>query len=390
MSKEIPIDIFITDEKIQYENYSQIQIDCINFCDIEYANFYSKYMLHNLPCIIKNVSNNWKCSNDWIKNGEINYEYFTREYGELDAPVADCDEINFNAQCKCNMKVKDYMSYLRNKNKEKLLYLKDWHLRRLTNYNFYDVPIIFASDWLNEYALDNKEDDFMFVYIGPKDTWTPFHADVYSSYSWSVNVFGRKKWIVLPPGEEAKLKDSLGNLPLLFDPNKHKDVKYYEVIQETGDGIFVPSGWHHQVFNSLDTISINHNFINSCNVEFVWRSLEDNLISVENEIGEFKETPDFISQCQLILKSVFGMDFEIFIKFLVHIAQKRINHLNGNICILFNTYTLQKNHVTFDLYKILKIIQFLENHPLLTNKLISQNILTKLLHMKNNIHNILK
>lgn len=30
---------------------------------------------------------------------------------------------------------------------------------------------------------------------------TPFHADVFRSFSWSANICGRKKWIFYPPGE---------------------------------------------------------------------------------------------------------------------------------------------------------------------------------------------
>ena len=41
---------------------------------------------------------------------------------------------------------------------------------------------------------------------------TPFHADVFRSYSWSSNLCGRKKWIFYPPSQENYLKDSLGNL----------------------------------------------------------------------------------------------------------------------------------------------------------------------------------
>ncbi|XP_045536113.1 2-oxoglutarate and iron-dependent oxygenase JMJD4 [Papilio machaon] len=230
------------------------------------------------------------------------------------------------------MKVQDYMSYLKNSKRDKLLYLKDWHLRRIKPDDmFYEVPKIFASDWLNEYAQDNKDDDFMFVYIGPEGSWTPLHCDVYSSYSWSVNIVGRKKWTLFPPGEENKLKDSFGNLPLLFNSKTYPDVKYFELIQEKGDAIFVPTGWHHQVENTLDTISINHNFINASNLELVWEALKSNLSSVEKEIEEFRNTPEFVSQCQLILNSVFGMDYIAFINFIIHIGGKRIKQCHENI-----------------------------------------------------------
>ena len=62
------------------------------------------------------------------------------------------------------------------------------------------------------------ENDYKFVYIGPKDSWTPFHYDVFGSFSWSANVVGRKHWIFVPPGQEKLLMDQRENLPFdIFD-----------------------------------------------------------------------------------------------------------------------------------------------------------------------------
>ncbi|CAH4006589.1 unnamed protein product [Pieris brassicae] len=278
-------------------NQVEMEIRIINDGEMVYEDFYKNFMLNNSPCVIKNVCGNWKAYNEWVLNNEINCKYFIQNYGDYEAPVADCEKIDYNAQCKFTMEVKEFMEYLKHKNKENLLYLKDWHLKaKLKQMNvrndFYKVPEYFASDWLNEYAEDNGEDDFQFVYIGPKDSWTPLHADVYTSYSWSVNIVGKKKWVLFPPGEEDKLRDSLGNLPILFNKENYENIRYLEVIQERGDAIFVPTGWHHQVLNLYDTISINHNFINSCNIEKVWNALQKNLSDVEKEIEEFKDSPD--------------------------------------------------------------------------------------------------
>lgn len=88
---------------------------------------------------------------------------------------------------------------------------------------------------------------------------TPFHADVFRSYSWSANICGRKKWLLYPPGQEENLRDCHGNLvydvtaPLLQEkklyPHYHEACQPLEIIQEAGEIIFVPSGWHHQVYN---------------------------------------------------------------------------------------------------------------------------------------------
>lgn len=88
---------------------------------------------------------------------------------------------------------------------------------------------------------------------------TPFHADVFRSYSWSANICGRKKWLLYPAGQEEYLKDRHGNLPFDVTAPSLQDRSIYprydqsqppvEIVQEAGEIVFIPSGWHHQVYN---------------------------------------------------------------------------------------------------------------------------------------------
>ena len=39
-------------------------------------------------------------------------------------------------------------------------------------------------------------------------------------------------------------------------------------LQEPGETIFVPSGWHHTVENLDDSLSINHNWLNAHNIHW--------------------------------------------------------------------------------------------------------------------------
>lgn len=211
---------------------------------------------------------------------------------------------------------------------------------------------------------------------------TPFHVDVYSSYSWSVNITGLKKWILLPPGEENKLKDSLGNLPMEFKPEKYDNILYYEVIQSKGDALFVPSGWHHQVTNLQDTISINHNWINGCNLHKVWNALEEQLKAVEQQIEELRMTPEFISDCQIMLKSLFGMNYESFLNFLIYIAEKRLLELKKSSNLIFNKFIFGKNHTHFDLLSILKIFNIITNYINHYEKYFSSNVIEKVYHLQ--------
>lgn len=214
------------------------------------------------------------------------------------------------------------------------------------------------------------------------------HEDVYCSYSWSVNVVGRKKWVLFPPGEEEKLKDRLGNLPLVFEAEKYQNIKYCEITQEAGDALFVPSGWHHQVMNEAQTISVNHNWINACNIEIVWKALETSLLIVEQQIEDCKDTPEYPAECQLILKSHFGMDFESFVTFLCYIAKKRLSQLHGNTDVGINQYSLGINIIKFDLKNILKVLNLINLHPIYLNTEILSSKEDEFIQVRNELRTV--
>ncbi|XP_046676826.1 2-oxoglutarate and iron-dependent oxygenase JMJD4 isoform X2 [Homalodisca vitripennis] len=243
------------------------------------------------------------------------------------------------------------------------LYLKDWHFTRdFPDRNIYRVPHIFASDWLNEYftSREDVQDDYRFIYMGPKGSWTPFHADVFSSFSWSVNLCGKKRWVLFPPGEEKHLTDIHGNLAYdVEDPtlkNRDRFESYQklktqlEVIQNPGEAIFVPSGWHHQVWNLDDTISINHNWVNGCNIGKMWNSLRGNLAAVKAEISDCQDMEEWEEHCQLMLNASFGLDYKQFCSFLLYIIHTRLIHLSENTDLkVYGNWFMGVNHLKFDI-----------------------------------------
>ncbi|XP_077618267.1 2-oxoglutarate and iron-dependent oxygenase JMJD4 isoform X1 [Crocuta crocuta] len=332
---------------------------CVDFIEkpdsFSYADFFKGYLLPNRPCVFSSsFTAGWGSRRHWVTpSGKPNFEHLLRKYGDVVVPVANCGVQEYNSNPKEHMPLRDYISYWQEyiqggySSPRGCLYLKDWHLcsqachsplspsRDTSAEDVFTLPVYFSSDWLNEYwdALD--VDDYRFVYMGPTGTWSPFHADIFRSFSWSVNICGRKKWFFFPPGQEEALRDCHGGLPydvtspVLLDrrlyPMREHCSPPLEVTQEAGEMVFVPSGWHHQVHNLEDTISINHNWVNGCNLANMWHFLQQELRAVQQEVNEWRDTmPDWHHHCQVIMRACSGINFEEFYRFLKIIAERRL------------------------------------------------------------------
>lgn len=168
-------------ENVHYQvnNEENIYLDYIPTIEnnISYNEFFKKYLVKNQACVIKNIANNWESYKTWCNNDEIAFNHLSK-YNDLDVMIYNCGKKHYNSQETQNYKFQDYVKYWmqlkENGDNDKdmpLLYLKDWHLKNCTDDNFYEVPIYFSSDMLNEYLCDNNEDDYRFVYMGPAGTW---------------------------------------------------------------------------------------------------------------------------------------------------------------------------------------------------------------------------
>ena len=326
--------------------------------NMSYNEFFHQHMLKNSPCLIKNLMKNWKAMTDFVINNEPNIDFFATLDTTKEVPVANCSAKYFNSQEKCSMTLQEYLDYWMSDRTE-LLYLKDWHFTKdhPGGQDFYQVPDYFKSDWLNEYWQD-KNDDYKFVYLGPKGSWTPFHTDVFGSYSWSANVSGYKKWIFFQPNTQPQnVYDISKVIPKSEDSDmklkSHGDLEYFEVVQGPGEVIFVPSGWYHQVLNMTDTLSINHNWFNATNIQYIWNQLRCELQNVKKEISDCFEVNDeeWKTTCQKVLLASHGMNYSTFIDLLQVILTNRVKSQTN----------LGPNHLKYDLSKVINVLENLAN-----------------------------
>ncbi|KAM5217689.1 2-oxoglutarate and iron-dependent oxygenase JMJD4 isoform 2-T2 [Hipposideros larvatus] len=335
-----------------------------------YTDFFKGYLLPNVPCVFSSAfTEGWGSRRHWVTpSGKPDFDYLLQNYGDVVVPVANCGVQEYNSNPKEHMPLRDYISYWKEfiqqdySSPRGCLYLKDWHLCRDSSAEgVFTLPVYFSSDWLNEYWDYLDVDDYRFIYMGPTGT------------CWSVNICGRKKWLFFPPGQEEALRDCHGGLPYdvtaptLLDSCQHCS-RPLEVTQEAGEMVFVPSGWHHQVHNLEDTISINHNWVNSCNLANMWHFLQQELRAVQQEVSEWKDTmPDWHHHCQVIMKSCSGINLKEFYHFLKVIAERRL--------LLLEKETgpgegediegagLGPQQATFDIGRIAEVLASVVAHP---------------------------
>ncbi|NWH41928.1 JMJD4 protein, partial [Chloropsis hardwickii] len=335
-------------------------VDFIDKVDsFTYSDFFRDYLIPNHPCIFSaKFTEDWGSRKNWVTwDGKPNFEHLLQKFGKIHLALPT----GFGGS-----------------HFPELLFQVFLFSRAFPEQDVYTTPVYFSSDWLNEYWDAMAVDDFRFVYMGPKGSWTPFHADVFRSYSWSANVCGRKKWLLYPAGQEEFLKDRHGNLPFDVTSPDLRDKRIYprysqsqaplEILQEAGEIVFIPSGWHHQVYNLEDTISINHNWVNGCNVAVMWCFLQDELAAVQREISQWKDPmDDWHLQCQLIMKSCTGIDYKEFYNFLKVIAENRISILEKGLDEESSSRndskaaisTLGMLHAVFDLKRTVKVLSSL-------------------------------
>ncbi|KAL7222807.1 hypothetical protein ACSBR1_024497 [Camellia fascicularis] len=334
-------------------------IEKVNGKELSYSQFVERYLVKNQPVVLTGLMDGWRACKDWVlHDGQPNLCFFSTHFGNSTVQVADCGTREFTDQKRVEMSVSEFIDYwLEFSSKEfdnasthefdakSPLYLKDWHfVKEYPEYLAYTTPPFFQDDWLNlyldKYRMHKDPDtyqekneiscsDYRFVYMGAKGTWTPLHADVFRSYSWSANVCGKKQWHFLSPCQchlvfdrnmKCSIYDIFKDASETKFPGFEKAI-WLECTQEQNEIIFVPSGWYHQVHNLEDTISINHNWFNAYNFCWVWDLLFRDYNEAKEYIEDIKDIcDDFEGLCQRNLAANTGMNFHDFFIFIARFS----------------------------------------------------------------------
>ncbi|VDP22401.1 unnamed protein product, partial [Onchocerca flexuosa] len=233
---------------VEEQLLSTVLFPMISLEETKALDVFIDFMLKNQPCRISTKATaRWKSRQQWVKhmNGKssINIEFLIKQYGHMEVPLikektdhamehrGKCMDDEGKSSCsqECQkIKLKDYIEMmLKDDESNNIGYAKDWHFQQEsgTSYEMYELPSVLRFDWVNN------------------ELWTPFHADVMSSYSWSANICGRKLWYFVTPGNEECFRIDrdtfLEDIRTMQDKWPRNSVISF--IQEEGEIVFVPS-----------------------------------------------------------------------------------------------------------------------------------------------------
>jgi hypothetical protein len=166
---EIEIEKIVKTDEIQ-SDCSAIEVQSAD--KLGYYQFFNEFMAKNIPVVIKNTKLLTEISSRWLDDdGRINIDSLQETLQNEVVPVYNCSKQYFNSHEKKSMTFNEYTDYWKSE-RESSIYLKDFHLKQQrSDLDFYNLPKYFASDWLNEYLIDSRKDDYRFVYLGTKGTW---------------------------------------------------------------------------------------------------------------------------------------------------------------------------------------------------------------------------
>jgi hypothetical protein len=317
-----------------WENDSSVlQMEIVDYATIHAPHhFRKKFLYQNLPCLVQGLaadnkgagsSNSQSCFHSILQKwrhpdtGKINPEWFLQHVGEetlvplryqkqeLDknSTALNLDEEGRAEECETrNVSLKQWVDMLRNdKSSEKQplssLYLKDWHLvsvlqdKNSNQLPLYHCPAIFDHDLLNSFQTTFCNGDYKFCYWGPPGSITARHSDVLHSFSWSFNVVGTKVWTFFSPFDHATS---------------------FQVVQHAGECMFVPCQWQHEVLNLEETLSINHNWITTANIDQTWNCLTSEMRAVDKELDDWGIPRDAFESQEAMLRGCVGLDVTAF------------------------------------------------------------------------------
>jgi hypothetical protein len=69
---------------------------CVSYtnADIQYNDFFRRYLYRNRPCIVRgSITESWKSASEWISDGKPNFSYICQKFGTYCENNDECKRV---------------------------------------------------------------------------------------------------------------------------------------------------------------------------------------------------------------------------------------------------------------------------------------------------------
>ncbi len=227
--------------------------------------FQKEHLFQDQPCVIQNEIESWTALKKW------NAHYLSEKFGNIHLPISNYkSQGNIKPSLKQKMSIRDYFSYIEQteNGKDEIqepLYAAGWHYLKDCAELASDlgVPEHFSDNWIDRLkGIINFDQTSLF--IGHRKAETPLHTDSFFVSTWLAMVQGEKILRLIPGQYSGYVKNGLDTFDAkVIDELSKQEIPLYEAKIKTGDIIYIPPGWWHQVKNESVTIAVSNNYVSS-------------------------------------------------------------------------------------------------------------------------------
>ncbi|UTW66808.1 cupin-like domain-containing protein [bacterium SCSIO 12643] len=226
-----------------------LSLECAveNAADLTVEEFRRKYLIPQKPVLLKGLANLQPAGKKWT------IDWFKQEMGDLEVGVFDNTKerhvYSTTVNPDFNMPFGEFLDIITKKEPSTI---------RMFRYNLYkQYPSLKKDFSCPKFINKGIMKTFGFMFLGGTDTEVRLHYDVDNSNVLLTQIHGTKRVVLFAPDQGKylyKVPYNTHSLAELKDPDFEKwpglkHVKGCEVIQEAGDGIFMPSGyWHYNTY----------------------------------------------------------------------------------------------------------------------------------------------
>ena len=208
------------------------------------------------PALIPGVTEAWRGTDKWNSEARL---------------LENFGDVQFDLSADLTMTTAEYLAYARQTQADFPYYIYE---REYVGDSARIVSGFVPPPWIEEDLLEiapeltPRKCQQLFLLGGPR-TGSQLHQDGHTTVGWNVCCFGLKRWVFLAPETDVAglgLGQCLEGPALWFVQNLTKmhdlaargQIRMLECIQQPGDLIVIPQGWHHAICNLETSCALAH------------------------------------------------------------------------------------------------------------------------------------